>query len=91
MPLITCPDCGNKLSPQARICPQCGRPMNSSITKSQTTNTRTCPYCGSSEVKKGRGLHGLPEFAIAIFLLLLLFIPGIIYYAYMESIPFCSG
>ncbi len=28
MGLITCKDCGRKVSDQAAACPQCGRPMN---------------------------------------------------------------
>jgi predicted RNA-binding Zn-ribbon protein involved in translation (DUF1610 family) len=26
--LINCPDCGNGVSPQAPVCPKCGRPMS---------------------------------------------------------------
>lgn len=29
MALITCPECGNQISDQARVCPHCGVPLNS--------------------------------------------------------------
>jgi hypothetical protein len=51
----------------------------------------TCPHCGSHSVGKVRGLHGIGEGFICFFLLFLFFIPAIIYYIYMESVPYCSG
>jgi len=50
-----------------------------------------CPSCGSNHVGKVRGLQGIGEVFVCGVLILLLVIPGIIYYVYIESIPYCSG
>ncbi|MGP8235675.1 MAG: LITAF-like zinc ribbon domain-containing protein [Limisphaerales bacterium] len=50
-----------------------------------------CPYCGSRGVARCRGLHSPAEIVICLLLCLLLFLPGIIYYIWTESRPFCSG
>lgn len=42
MALIKCPSCGKDVSSNAKACPNCGEPINTSI---------TCPKCGSSNVK----------------------------------------
>jgi hypothetical protein len=36
MPLIQCPDCGNKISDQAPACPRCGRPSGPGRTSPQS-------------------------------------------------------
>jgi DNA-directed RNA polymerase subunit RPC12/RpoP len=51
----------------------------------------TCPHCGSHSVGKVRGLQGMEEVSQCAVLLLLFLIPGIIFYIYMESVPYCSG
>ena len=50
-----------------------------------------CPHCGSQQVGKVRGLQGFGEVMICIILVFLGIVPGIIYYIYMESVPYCSG
>ena len=50
-----------------------------------------CPHCGSHQVGKVRGLQGIGEVLIGSFLCFLCLIPGILYYIYMESVPYCSG
>jgi hypothetical protein len=52
---------------------------------------RACPHCGSHQVGKVRGLQGIGEVFVAVILFFLCLIPGIIYYIYMESVPYCSG
>ena len=52
---------------------------------------RACPYCSSHQVGKVRGLQGIGEVLIALILFFLCLIPGIVYYIYMESVPYCSG
>ncbi len=52
---------------------------------------RACPHCGSNQVGKVRGLQGVGEVFTAVILLFLCLIPGIVYYIYMESVPYCSG
>jgi hypothetical protein len=42
-------------------------------------------------VGKVRGLQGVGEVLTAAILVVALLIPGIIYYIYMESVPYCSG
>ena len=90
MPLIVCPDCGKKVSSEATTCPECGRPINQQIKQTQPTGGRKCPYCGAQTVGRIRGLQG-KEILVAIPLFFLLLIPGIVYYIYLESIPYCSG
>jgi DNA-directed RNA polymerase subunit RPC12/RpoP len=50
-----------------------------------------CPHCGSHSVGKVRGLQGFGEVSIDLILCFLCLIPGIVYYIYMESVPYCSG
>jgi len=38
-----------------------------------------------------RGLQGIAEVSIAVVLFFFLILPGIIYYIYIESVPYCSG
>ena len=86
MSLVECPDCGKRVSSEAAACPECGRPMKAA----PDTGTQ-CPYCDAYGVSKVRGLQGGSEVATALALCLLLLIPGIVYYIYIESIPYCSG
>ena len=88
MALVDCPDCGRRISPEAPSCPGCGRPMKRASVRA---SGGMCPHCGAYAVGKVRGLQGISEVAIAFGLCLLLLIPGIVYYVYMESIPYCSG
>ena len=90
MALNTCPDCGKAVSSLATVCPHCGRPMASQPASAQTTG-RVCPHCGSHQVGKVRGLQGFGEVITCIVLFFLFIIPGVIYYIYMESVPYCSG
>ena len=92
--LVACPDCAHNVSPAAAACPNCGRPLNATTVPSTTTPGavgHTCPYCRSGQVGKIRGLQGVGEVAVAFLLTLLFLIPGIIYYIYIESVPYCSG
>ena len=52
---------------------------------------RKCPHCKSQQVGRVRGLQGFGEVIIFIVLFCLLIIPAIIYYIYIESVPYCSG
>ncbi len=40
--LVECPDCGNKISPEAEFCPHCGKP----------SSVIHCPVCRSTKVTK---------------------------------------
>lgn len=42
MALITCPDCGSRVSDQAKACPRCGRPIQLS---QPFSGARICPIC----------------------------------------------
>lgn len=42
MALIKCPGCGKDVSSNAKACPSCGEPIDTSI---------KCPKCGSSNTK----------------------------------------
>lgn len=91
MALVSCPDCQRQVSSEAPACPGCGRPINVQPTTTTTTNVRHCPFCNSNSVAKGRGLQGAGEVFTAIILILVGIIPGVIYYIYKDSQPYCSG
>ncbi len=92
MPLISCPDCGKQVSSEAPTCPSCGRPIKQSSPGTHAVSeARVCPYCGAQEVGKVRGLQGVGEVLLAVILFFAFLLPGIIYYIYMESVPYCSG
>lgn len=84
MPLITCPDCQHEMSTEAAACPGCGRPK-------KQPGAGVCPYCGSHNVGKARGLQGAGEVLLGLLLLALGIIPGVIYYIVTEAKPYCSG
>ena len=50
-----------------------------------------CPACGTALLPRGRGIHGFSEVLGCVFLLLLYLIPGIIYYIWLESKPYCPN
>lgn len=52
---------------------------------------RRCRYCHANMVSRARGLQGPAEMLICLVLTFLGIIPGIIYYVYVESIPYCNG
>ena len=90
MPLIQCPDCGKEVSNAAPTCPNCGRPIAVRQQFAQKVG-RTCQYCGSDQVGKVRGLQGLGEVIIFLFLFFCGIIPGFIYYIWIDSVPYCAG
>jgi predicted RNA-binding Zn-ribbon protein involved in translation (DUF1610 family) len=91
--LTQCPDCGREISKRATACPHCAAPLSPppQSTQLRSQGGMTCPHCGSQSVGKVRGLQGVGEVFIGIILFFLCLIPGIIYYIYMESVPYCSG
>jgi hypothetical protein len=91
--LVACPDCGASISSRAEACPHCGCPMaKPPVQRAQVqSGRRACPYCGSYQVGRVRGLQGLGEVITFIVLFFLCVLPGVIYYIYMESVPYCSG
>lgn len=64
---------------------------NSSEREPAPFSVRPCPHCGIHRVGKVRGLHRLAEGVTFAILFLFGFLPGIIYYIYMESVPYCTG
>lgn len=90
MPLIQCPDCGKKVSNAAPACPHCGRPLAIQQQFAKKKD-RKCRHCGSDQVGKVRGLQGFKEIIIFLILFLCGIIPGIIYYIWIESVPYCLG
>ena len=84
MPLIECPDCNNEISDVAPACPNCGRPNR------EIADNKICRYCDSNQVGKVRGLQGINEFLIFVILFCCGILPAIIYYIYIESVPYCS-
>ena len=57
----------------------------------QIRTDSTCPHCSSQSVGKVRGLQGIGEVLIVLILFCLFIIPGIIFYIYMETVPYCSA
>ena len=92
MGLTSCPDCGKSISTEAPACPNCGRPLKAATTWNPVPSGSTCPHCGeTNSVAKVRGLQGLGEVLLMLVLVCLFVIPGIVYYAYIESVPYCSA
>lgn len=50
-----------------------------------------CPFCDGTSVARVRGLQGFREVILAVALTLCLVVPGVLYYIWIESIPYCSG
>jgi uncharacterized OB-fold protein len=90
MKLTICPDCGSQVSTAAAACPKCGRPMAATASVQAPVGHR-CRHCGGSNIGKTRGLQGVGEVFTFVILFFLGIIPGIIYYIYVESVPYCSG
>lgn len=92
MALIKCRDCGRDVSTSATACPNCGCPIQGCApARTQAPNGPTCPHCGSHSVGRVRGLQGFGEFLVCLVLLCVFLLPGVIYYIYIESVPYCSG
>lgn len=90
-----CPYCGEQILMSAIKCKHCGefldgRPRQQAPPAPQPQG-RKCPHCGAHGVGKVRGLQGGGEVLLAIILFFMFLIPGIIYYIYMESVPYCSS
>jgi len=93
----SCPHCGsplNSTTPPARKTLG-DRPIpNTTIPVSRTRqhpHGKSCQLCGSNNVGKVRGLQGFGEVLTFLVLFCLGMIPGIVYYIYNESRPYCSG
>lgn len=91
MAVVNCPDCGREISDAAPACVGCGRPMTTPVAQPASAVGPVCKRCGSDRVGKVRGLQGVGELAIFLVLFVLGVIPGIIYYVWQESVPYCSG
>ena len=84
MALLTCEDCGHKVSDVAAACPSCGRPSSATLAQA------VCDRCGRPGLVTGTGLHGLLEAATTVVwsvggCLLL----GVGFYFYGNSRPWC--
>lgn len=49
----------------------------------------SCPMCGSALIPRGRGLHGASEILSCAILILLALLPGVVYYIWTDSKPYC--
>lgn len=87
-----CPFCGEQILKTAVKCKHCGEFLDGRARQPAEPQHRgrQCPYCGAYGVGKVRGLQGGGEVLLAIVLFFLWIIPGIIYYIYIESVPYCS-
>lgn len=91
MALVKCAGCGKDISTSAVACPNCGRPVQLTTKDVVGQTGTTCPYCRSPLVAQVRGLQGIGEVFTCVVLFLLFIIPGVIYYVFMERMPYCSG
>jgi hypothetical protein len=89
--LIKCRECGREVSTAALTCPGCGCPLNEAPSQPIAHRGPVCPNCGGNQVGKVRGLQGAGEVFAAVILFFFFIIPGLIYYIYIESVPYCSG
>lgn len=100
MALLECKDCQGKVSDAAMTCPHCGRPMKPLPAQVKLPHAPTtlipasargavCPVCGTHTLPPGRGMHGGNEQVTCIILILCGLIPGVIYYAVVDSKPYC--
>jgi RNA polymerase sigma factor (sigma-70 family) len=84
--VIDCRERRNRVSSPPADCQSAGHILRNLPNESAALK---CPKCHSKNVKKTRGLHGL-EVIIAMILFIPFVIPGILFYAYVESLPCCS-
>ena len=81
----------HQLEPPSAQRPTVTQPSVLAVAARKSRGEIACPHCGSHSVGKVRGLQGIGEVFICATLVLLFLIPGIIYYIYIESVPYCSG
>ena len=100
-----CPFCAETIKAEAVVCRYCGRDLAKRVTEAVATNTqgstesdtpsipswRVCPHCGANAVGRARGLHGVGEMLLCLVFFLACILPGFIYYAYIESVPYCPA
>ena len=92
MPIVDCPDCGKQISTAAPACPGCGCPMISAPPAAAPDRSgKKCAQCGAFGVGRVRGLQGGGEILTFLLLFFVFVIPALLYYMWMESVPFCSG
>lgn len=94
MALVNCPDCGREVSDAAPTCPGCGRPIAEESPRGNVETTgggKACRHCRGRQVAKVRGLQGLRELLVFLVLFVLGVIPGLVYYVWQESVPYCAG
>jgi predicted RNA-binding Zn-ribbon protein involved in translation (DUF1610 family) len=91
---IKCKHCGEFLdgrgSPTSLPAQQPSIPQAPQTTHQQEATGQKCPHCGVHGVGRVRGLQG-GEVLVCGILMLLFIVPGIIYYIWQESIPFCTS
>lgn len=83
MALISCEDCGKRVSDAAASCPDCGRPIS--------TDGGDCSRCGEGTVITGSGLHGPLEIIATVVWAMATLIIGLVLYFYLSSRPWCPA
>jgi predicted RNA-binding Zn-ribbon protein involved in translation (DUF1610 family) len=90
-----CPFCLAEIPDKAKKCQHCGEWVNEEaekvMVKKPLRGEMECPYCGEYTVGRIRGLQGFGEVISCMILYMFLIVPGVIYYVYMESVPYCSS
>lgn len=65
-----------------------GTPQTPTV-NAATARGAVCPRCGTTTLPRGKGMHTGEEQVTCMLLLVAGFIPGVIYYAVVDSKPFC--
>ena len=75
MPLITCPDCGKQVSDQAPACPNCGCPIQTTVSPEKTQTIE-------ATAKSWKGMQLIGGLSICL---------GVVSCVYLISDPTSSG
>lgn len=100
-----CQNCGAQVDLEDSFCEKCGFDLKAEEVEEEQIEGETiveevaktsyeldeCPYCSANSVKQVGGIQSFGEFATFFILIILLIIPGILYYIEVQKIPYCTN